>query len=108
MNQPFQVQSRRFLRHPSAPAYLGLFLTMIIWAVVPVFGGHDPGCFLPKRVGRDLLGPPAAGNIVTMYLIPLLSVAAGMIFLNEPLSLMKALGIATVMAGRYLANVRWR
>ena len=108
MNQPFQEQSQRFLRHPSAPAYLGLFLTMIIWAVVPAFGGHDPGCFLPKRVGRDLLGPPAAGNIVNIYLIPLLSVTAGMIFLNEPLSLMKALGIMTVMSGLYLVNVRWR
>lgn len=43
-----------------------------------------------------------------MYLIPLLSVAAGMIFLNEPLSLMKALGIATVMAGLYPVNGRWR
>jgi drug/metabolite transporter (DMT)-like permease len=51
---------------------------------------------------------PASSVAVTMYLIPVLSVAAGMVFLNEPLSLMKAIGIATVMAGLYLVNVRWR
>jgi drug/metabolite transporter (DMT)-like permease len=51
---------------------------------------------------------PASSVAVTMYLIPVLSVGAGMVFLNEPLSLMKAIGIATVMAGLYLVNVRWR
>jgi drug/metabolite transporter (DMT)-like permease len=51
---------------------------------------------------------PASSVAVTMYLIPVLTVAAGMVFLSEPLSLMKALGIVTVIVGLYLVNVRWR
>jgi drug/metabolite transporter (DMT)-like permease len=43
-----------------------------------------------------------------MYLIPVISVAAGRLFLNEPLSLLKLSGIATVMLGLYLVNVRYK
>lgn len=41
-----------------------------------------------------------------MYLIPVLSVAAGVTFLQEPLSLIKAIGIATVLSGLYFVNIR--
>jgi len=51
---------------------------------------------------------PPSSVAVTMYLIPILSVTAGVVFLNEPFSLIKALGILTVLAGLYLVNVRWR
>ena len=51
---------------------------------------------------------PPSSVAATMYLIPILSVAAGMVFLHEPLSPIKALGILTVLAGLYLVNVRWR
>jgi drug/metabolite transporter (DMT)-like permease len=51
---------------------------------------------------------PPSSVAVTMYLIPILSVAAGVVFLHEPLSLIKILGILTVLSGLYLVNVRWR
>ncbi len=51
---------------------------------------------------------PPSSVAVTMYLIPILSVAAGVVFLHEPLSLVKALGILTVLSGLYLVNARWR
>ncbi len=44
---------------------------------------------------------------LSMYLIPIISVTAGMIFLNEPMSLTKAAGIAIVLLGLYLVNVRF-
>jgi drug/metabolite transporter (DMT)-like permease len=43
-----------------------------------------------------------------MYLIPVISVAAGRIFLNEPMPLIKAMGIAIVLLGLYLVNVRYK
>jgi O-acetylserine/cysteine efflux transporter len=51
---------------------------------------------------------PPSSVAATMYLIPILSVIAGVVFLHEPLSLLKVLGILTVLAGLYLVNVRWR
>lgn len=51
---------------------------------------------------------PPSSVAITMYLIPVLSVAAGVVFLHEPLSVMKAFGIATVLAGLYLVNIRAR
>jgi O-acetylserine/cysteine efflux transporter len=45
---------------------------------------------------------------VSMYVIPVVSVAAGMVFLDEPLSALKAAGIAVVLLGLYLVNVRFR
>lgn len=49
---------------------------------------------------------PPSSVAVTMYLIPVLSVAAGVAFLQEPLSLIKAIGIATVLSGLYFVNIR--
>jgi drug/metabolite transporter (DMT)-like permease len=51
---------------------------------------------------------PPSTVAVTMYLIPVISVGAGRVFLNEPLSLLKLSGIATVMLGLYLVNVRYK
>ena len=51
---------------------------------------------------------PPSTVAVSMYLIPIISVAAGRIFLNEPLSLLKASGIAIVLLGLYLVNVRFK
>jgi drug/metabolite transporter (DMT)-like permease len=43
-----------------------------------------------------------------MYLIPVFTVVAGTLILNEPISLMKASGILTVLLGLYLVNVRFK
>lgn len=51
---------------------------------------------------------PPSTVAVSMYLIPIISVAAGRIFLNEPLSLLKASGIGIVLLGLYLVNVRFK
>ena len=51
---------------------------------------------------------PPSTVAVSMYLIPVISVAAGRIFLNEPMPLMKATGIAIVLLGLYLVNVRYK
>jgi drug/metabolite transporter (DMT)-like permease len=51
---------------------------------------------------------PPSTVAVSMYLISVISVAAGRIFLNEPLSLLKASGIAIVLLGLYLVNVRFK
>jgi drug/metabolite transporter (DMT)-like permease len=51
---------------------------------------------------------PPSTVAVSMYLIPVISVAAGRVFLNEPLSLLKASGIAIVLLGLYLVNVRFK
>lgn len=45
---------------------------------------------------------------VSMYVIPVFSVAAGMAFLGEPMSWPKGTGIAVVLLGLYLVNVRFR
>ncbi len=51
---------------------------------------------------------PPSSVAATMYLIPILSVIAGVVFLHEPLSLTKVLGILTVLSGLYLVNFRGR
>ena len=51
---------------------------------------------------------PPSTVAISMYLIPAISVAAGRFFLNEPMSLMKASGIATVLLGLYLVNIRFK
>ena len=51
---------------------------------------------------------PPSSVAVSMYLIPVISVGAGRVFLSEPLSLLKVSGIATVMLGLYLVNVRYK
>lgn len=51
---------------------------------------------------------PPSTVAVTMYVIPVISVAAGVVWLHEPLSAVKAAGIAVVLAGLYLVNVRFR
>ena len=51
---------------------------------------------------------PPSTVAVSMYLIPVISVAAGRVFLNEPLSVLKASGIAIVLLGLYLVNVRFK
>ncbi|MGD2095932.1 MAG: DMT family transporter [Desulfobacterales bacterium] len=51
---------------------------------------------------------PPSTVAVSMYLIPVISVAAGRIFLNEPMPLIKAMGIAIVLLGLYLVNVRYK
>jgi drug/metabolite transporter (DMT)-like permease len=51
---------------------------------------------------------PPSTVAVSMYLIPVISVGAGRFFLNEPMPLMKAAGIAIVLLGLYLVNVRFR
>lgn len=51
---------------------------------------------------------PPSTVAISMYLIPVISVAAGRVFLNEPISLMKVAGIAIVMLGLYLVNVRYK
>jgi O-acetylserine/cysteine efflux transporter len=51
---------------------------------------------------------PPSSVAVSMYIIPVVSVAAGIILLGETLSWLKGLGIATVLVGLYLVNVRFR
>jgi drug/metabolite transporter (DMT)-like permease len=51
---------------------------------------------------------PPSTVAVSMYLIPVISVGAGRVFLNEPMPLMKAAGIAIVLLGLYLVNVRFK
>jgi O-acetylserine/cysteine efflux transporter len=51
---------------------------------------------------------PPTTVAVSMYIIPVLSVSAGMIFLQEPMSWLKASGIATVLLGLYLVNIRFK
>lgn len=51
---------------------------------------------------------PPSTVAVSMYLIPVISVVAGKVFLNEPMSLMKASGIAIALLGLYLVNVRFK
>ncbi len=51
---------------------------------------------------------PSSTVALSMYLLPVLSVAAGMLLLGESLSLLKGIGILTVMLGLYLTNVRFR
>jgi drug/metabolite transporter (DMT)-like permease len=51
---------------------------------------------------------PPTSVAVSMYAIPVLSVSAGMIFLDEPMTWMKSIGIALVLLGIYLVNVRYR
>ncbi|MBW2435848.1 MAG: DMT family transporter [Deltaproteobacteria bacterium] len=51
---------------------------------------------------------PPSTVAVSMYLIPVISVAAGRVFLKEPMPLMKAAGIAIVLLGLYLVNVRFK
>jgi drug/metabolite transporter (DMT)-like permease len=51
---------------------------------------------------------PPSSLAMTVYVIPIFSVAAGMAFLDEPMSWLKGLGIATVLLGLYLVNVRFR
>ena len=56
----------------------------------------------------NLLYLPPSTVAVSMYLIPVISVTAGSVFLNESMSLMKASGIATVLLGLYLVNRRFK
>jgi drug/metabolite transporter (DMT)-like permease len=51
---------------------------------------------------------PPSSVAVSMYIIPVISVAAGILVLGESLSWLKGAGIATVLAGLYLVNVRFR
>jgi drug/metabolite transporter (DMT)-like permease len=51
---------------------------------------------------------PPSSVAVSMYLIPVFTVAAGRLFLDEPMSWMKASGILTVLLGLYLVNVRFK
>ncbi len=45
---------------------------------------------------------------VSMYAIPVFSVTAGIVFLNEPMSWMKGSGTFIVLVGLYLVNVRYK
>jgi drug/metabolite transporter (DMT)-like permease len=49
---------------------------------------------------------PPSSVAVTMYLIPILSVAAGVVFLHEPLSSIKIMGILMVLSGLYCVSFR--
>jgi O-acetylserine/cysteine efflux transporter len=51
---------------------------------------------------------PPSSVAVSMYIIPVISVAAGILVLGEALSWLKGAGIATVLLGLYLVNVRFR
>jgi len=51
---------------------------------------------------------PPSSVAVSMYIIPVISVAAGIFVLGETLSWLKGAGIATVLMGLYLVNVRFR
>lgn len=51
---------------------------------------------------------PPTTVAVSMYIIPVFSVISGMVFLGETMSWMKGSGIATVLLGLYLVNVRFR
>jgi drug/metabolite transporter (DMT)-like permease len=51
---------------------------------------------------------PPTSVAVSMYVIPVLSVSAGIIFLEEPMTWMKSAGIGLVLFGIYLVNVRYR
>lgn len=51
---------------------------------------------------------PPSTVALFMYALPVLSVAGGMLLLGESLSWLKGIGIATVMGGLYLVNVKFR
>lgn len=51
---------------------------------------------------------PPSSVAVSMYIIPIFSVFAGMVLLDETMTWMKASGIAMVLLGIYLINVRFR
>ncbi|MFH1138401.1 MAG: DMT family transporter [Pseudomonadota bacterium] len=44
----------------------------------------------------------------SLYIIPVFSIVAGILFLDETMSALKAIGVATVILGLYLVNVRFR
>jgi len=51
---------------------------------------------------------PPTSVAVSMYIIPVLSVSAGMVLLDEPMTWMKASGIGVVLLGIYLVTFRFR
>jgi drug/metabolite transporter (DMT)-like permease len=51
---------------------------------------------------------PPSTVAISMYLIPVITVVAGRVFLDEPLSLMKASGIVIVMLSLYLVSFRFK
>lgn len=51
---------------------------------------------------------PPSSLAMTVYVIPVFSITAGMLFLDEPMSIIKGIGIAIVLFGLYLVNVRYR
>lgn len=51
--------------------------------------------------------PPTTVSL-SLYLLPILSVSAGILMLGESLSLLKGVGIVVVLVGLYLANIRFR
>lgn len=98
-----------------------LFLIPVLEPDFPAtLAGMDAGLWLALGycVASNILGfsiwywslkfLPPSSVAVSMYLIPILSVAAGVIFLHEPLSLLKGLGILTVLSGLYLVTFRFR
>jgi drug/metabolite transporter (DMT)-like permease len=77
-----------------------MWLALIYCIVSTIFGfsiWYWSLCYLPPSTVA-----------VSMYLIPVITVAAGRVFLNEPMSFMKAAGIAIVLLGLYLVNVRFK
>ena len=51
---------------------------------------------------------PPSSVAMSMYVIPIFSVLSGVVLLGEPISWLKGAGIATVLLGLYLVNVRFR
>ena len=79
---------------------LNLWLALFYCVVSTIFG------FTIWYWSLQYLPPTTVA--ISMYLIPVITVVAGRVFLDEPLSLMKASGIAIVLLGLYLVGVRYK
>ena len=102
------VLSSLFLTPALSPKYIQTILHMglnlwlaLIYCILSTIFGFSIWYWSLRHL-------PPSTVAVSMYLIPVISVAAGRVFLNEPLSLLKISGIATVMLGLYLVNVRYK
>jgi drug/metabolite transporter (DMT)-like permease len=83
-------------------AHMGLLLWLfLVYCIVSTIVGFSIWYWSLRHLAPSTVA-------VSMYIIPVCSVAAGMVFLHEPMSWLKGSGIFMVMLGLYLVNVRFR
>ncbi len=114
-------------RHPPVVMTAATFVLSSLFLVPtlgPTFAGRLAGmdiglwlcmayCILSAVAGFtiwywSLRHLPPTSVAVTMYIIPVLTVTGGMVFLDESLTWAKAMGIGLVLAGIYRVNARDR